>query len=104
MTNRRVGSVTLGLALVGFGVLFCLHTFLNIISYAWIFRLWPLMLVCLGIEVLFSLRKQQEGCVYDKAAVFLLICLTLFCLGMACADHLFSLFRTEWSNYISFYS
>ncbi len=86
--SHRVGSVTAGLSMVGFGVMFLLHLFFDLIDYQMMFSLWPVMLILLGLELIisnFSTRKV----VYDKAAVFLLIIMTFFTIGMAVADECF---------------
>ena len=57
-SNRihRVGSCTAGLSMVGFGILFLLHYFWKNLDYERIFSLWPLILIGLGAELLFSNR------------------------------------------------
>ena len=82
---HRVGSVTTGISMAGFGVLLLLHSLFGMISYEIIFSLWPLILIGLGIELLLS-NFLEKRIVYDKAAVFLLIIMTLFVMGMAVAD------------------
>lgn len=83
--THRVGSVTTGISMVGLGVLLLLHSLFGMISYSVIFSLWPLILIGLGVELLLSNFWTQK-IVYDKAAVFLLILMTLFAMGMAVAD------------------
>ena len=86
--SHRVGSVTAGLSMVSFGVMFLLHLFFDMVDYRMMFSLWPIMLILLGLELLpsnFSKRKI----VYDKAAIFLLIVMTFFTMGMAVADECF---------------
>ena len=46
------------------------------------------MLILLGLELLFS-NFSARKIVYDKAAVFLLILMTCFAIGMAMADECF---------------
>lgn len=83
--THRVGSVTTGISMVGFGVLLLLHSLFGMISYSIIFSLWPLILIGLGVELLLS-NIWAKKIVYDKAAIFLLIIMTLFVMGMAVAD------------------
>ncbi len=83
--THRVGSVTTGISMVGFGVLLLLHSLFGVISYNMIFALWPLILIGLGIELLLS-NLLERKIVYDKAAVFLLMIMTFFAMGMAVAD------------------
>ena len=82
---HRVGTITTGCTLIAAGVLFVIHTFLNIISYEMIFRLWPIILIGLGFEVL-AANFSKERIVYDKAGVVLLFLVVFFAMGMACAD------------------
>ncbi len=83
--SHRVGSVTAGLSLVGIGVMFLLHLFFDIVDYQMMFSLWPVMLILLGLELLLS-NLSNKKIVYDKAAIFLLIVMTFFSMGMAVAD------------------
>jgi len=83
--THRVGTVTTGLSMVGFGVMLLLHSLLGMMSYEIIFSLWPLILIGLGVEILLS-NVCTKKMVYDKAAVFLLIMMSLFAMGMAVAD------------------
>ena len=83
--THRVGTITTGLSLIAFGVLFVLHLFMNAISYEMIFRLWPVILIGLGVEVLLS-NFIKDKIIYDKAAIFLLIVMTFFAMCMAYAD------------------
>lgn len=84
MRVKRVGSVTLGLSLVILGGLFLAHVFFPTISYLFIFKLWPIGFIILGLEVLattFSIKNISY--IYDKAAIFLTILLTFFLMVMA---------------------
>ena len=86
MRIRKIGTVTFGCMLILFGTLFLIHMFVPQLSYEWIFRLWPVILIGLGIEILSAKVEKEEKHVYDGAAVFLLVFLTLFAMGMAVAD------------------
>lgn len=86
--SHRVGSVTAGLSMVGFGVMFLLHLFFDLVDYQMMFSLWPVILILLGLELLVS-NLSSKKIVYDKAAVFLLITMTIFTIGMAVVDECF---------------
>ena len=86
--THRVGTITTGLSLIAFGVMFVLHMFLNVISYDLIFKLWPVILIGLGVELLLS-NFAKDKIVYDKAAIFLMFVMALFAMGMAGADWVF---------------
>lgn len=86
--THRVGTITTGFAFIAFGVMFILHLFLSVISYDLIFKLWPLILIGLGVEVLVSSFKP-DNVVYDKAAILLMFVLAFFAMCMAGADLVF---------------
>ena len=59
MSERRVGSLTLGVSLVGFGILFLLRIFVDSIDYWAILKFWPVVFILLGVEILvFSLTNK----------------------------------------------
>lgn len=87
MKKHRVGSVTLGCVLILMGGLFMAHTFFPSLSYVTIFRLWPVILIALGVEVLLAQGKREKTeFVYDGWAVILMIILIFFAMCMAAAD------------------
>lgn len=83
--THRVGTITTGISLIAFGVLFIVHLFYSALSYTAIFKFWPLILICLGIEVLLS-NFAKDTIVYDKGAIVLMFLVAFFAMGMACAD------------------
>lgn len=89
--TRRVGGLTCGIAMVGFGILFLLNTLFGLIDYTTIFSLWPLLLICLGGEMLVSNMKYSDTeryiLVYDKGAIVLTILVTMFAVGMGITDY-----------------
>jgi len=85
--THRVGTLTLGVSLVTFGVMFMLRIFLPALSFTFIFKLWPLIFIFLGLEILIANFVQKDNkFVYDKAAVFLTLILILFAMGMSLID------------------
>jgi hypothetical protein len=90
--THRVGAITAGLSMVVFGVLFILHLFIGSLDYVLIFRLWPIMLIGLGVELLISNYKSDQV-IYDKPAVVLLFITTLFAMSMAGADMLLQIVK-----------
>ena len=86
---HRVGTVTGGIVLIIYGVMFLLHTIFPIIKYRFIFRLWPMILIILGLEILAGNaknRKESSRFVYDFPAVILIILLALFAMAMGVID------------------
>jgi UDP-N-acetylmuramyl pentapeptide phosphotransferase/UDP-N-acetylglucosamine-1-phosphate transferase len=85
--THRVGTITFGGMLVTFGVLFLLRIFLVDLSYAIIFKLWPIIFIFLGLEILIANFKQkEEKLIYDKTAFALIIILSFFAMGMAITE------------------
>ena len=65
-----------------FGSLFLVHMFLPALSLEVIMKLWPLILIALGCEMLISnVRRgenEEEVLKYDKGAIFLVFLLSCF--------------------------
>jgi hypothetical protein len=81
--GRRVGTFTAGITLVVFGVLFLLHTIVGQLSYQFIFSLWPVILVLLGIEIVISyIVNKDDKMRYDGGAIALIIILAVFAMVM----------------------
>lgn len=92
--THRVGTVTFGIILILFGVLFLAHIFVPWLHYEYVFRLWPLVFIFLGIEVLVGNHRAAKAedevkinFIYDKAAILLMVCLTFFAMIMAMIDY-----------------
>lgn len=84
MRARRVGTFTLGICLLGFGILFLIHLFIPSMGYLLIFHLWPIILISLGAETLFFVWKgSNEKIRYDGGAVLIILVLAIFAMGMA---------------------
>lgn len=91
MKQRRVGTVTLGGVLIFYGIVFLMHTFVEGITYYLVFKLWPVIFIVLGIEVLFaSVRWKEQEFKYDFAAIFIVCMLAVFAMGMAGMDWLYT--------------
>lgn len=82
---RRVGTITVGLSMVAFGIMFLLCSVFGIMAYQTVFALWPAILIALGAELLvFSFF--QGKLVYDKGSVFIMILMLFLSAGMAAVD------------------
>jgi len=92
MRTHRVGSITSGITLVGFGAMFMAHMFMPSLSYDFIYSLWPVILIGLGIEMLISNAFFRKF-VYDKGAVFIMIIMTIFSMTMAYGEFLLHYFE-----------
>ncbi len=85
--NHKVGTFSAGIVLIVLGMLFMLKTFGNILDYAIILSLWPVILILLGIEILISyFIQKEEKLKYDGGAIFIVIILTLFSMFMAFSE------------------
>jgi UDP-N-acetylmuramyl pentapeptide phosphotransferase/UDP-N-acetylglucosamine-1-phosphate transferase len=85
--THRVGTLTLGGMLITFGILFFLRIFITGITFDIIFKLWPLILIFLGIEILVAnFTQKEEKLIYDKTAFALIIILSFFSMGMAITE------------------
>lgn len=97
--THRVGTMTCGLVFIFYGVLFLAHIVLPKLDYMVLLDLWPVVLICLGVEVLASCtRKNQENeqIVYDFPAVLLMVLLMLFVMIMAAMQ---VYLHSEWGFY-----
>ncbi len=84
--THRVGTITCGAMFILYGVLLLAHIVLPKLDYKVLFDLWPIALICLGVEILASCtRKNQETgrIVYDFPAVLLVMLMAFFVMGMA---------------------
>lgn len=94
---RRVGTLTFGCMLILYGILFLARLFFPGLHYEMIFRLWPVLFIFLGLEVLLGNCRRNTEFVYDKTAIVLLVFLTLFAFAMAAAD--LSMQHAPWYSY-----
>lgn len=87
--TRRVGTVTFGITLVCYGILFLVHIFVPMVRYSFIFRCWPIVFILLGGEILVESHKCKTGewkMIYDFPAVIMLGIMLLFAMIMAAID------------------
>ena len=84
--THRVGTVTCGLVLILYGVLFLLQTILSLLDYWVIFRLWPIILIFLGVEILLSCigeKQEKQKFIYDFTSVLLIVAMLFLAMVMA---------------------
>lgn len=89
LQTRRVGSMTFGVTLVCYGLLFLVHIFVPVVRYSFIFRCWPIVFILLGSEILVEnhkCRTKEWKMVYDFPAVIMLGVMLLFAMIMAVFD------------------
>ena len=88
--TRRVGSVTFGLTLICFGIMFLIHIVVPALRYDIIFRMLPIVFILLGIEILVENYKSSQAeykLVYDFAAVIMLAIMLFFAMMLAVVDY-----------------
>lgn len=90
MKERRVGSISCGVVLMAFGIVILIHQFIPAVTYEMIISFWPCVLIILGVEILvaniMTSGKENVHFKYDFAAVFIIIALTAFSMGMGIAE------------------
>jgi len=85
--GRRVGTLTSGIILVMFGIMFLLKVVITNINILLIASLWPLILVSVGIEIIVTyIINKEEKMQYDFSAIILVVILAFFALGMGGAE------------------
>ncbi len=92
---HRIGTITFGVTLVTAGLLFLAHTFWPELDYIMIFRFWPCIFIMLGVEILLGSRKDDAEFKYDVPAIFLMLILIFFAMGMGLAE----LFLEHWETF-----
>lgn len=100
--TRRVGTITCGLLLVLYGVLFLVHIVMPKLDYGIIFELWPVILIFLGVEILVSCtRENQEKrkIIYDFPAVFLIFIVAIFAMIMSAVNYYYDYYGYGSSAY-----
>ena len=87
---RRIGSVTLGITLICYGILFLIRIFVPVLPYRIIFQCWPVVFILLGVEILLENHKgrtEDKKVVYDFAAIFMMAAMMCFAMVMAVIDY-----------------
>ena len=84
MRHWRVGTLTMGLVLIGFGVTLLIGQIQGISTIDLIYKWWPIVLIMLGIETLVFVYSTKDGETrvrFDGFSIFLIIILILFTIG-----------------------
>lgn len=92
MKNKRVGTLTAGVCLIAVGAVFLLAMFLPAQPLVlWTLRLWPAVLILLGIEMLCSrFSAGEEPLRIDFASMLLMLLCVFFAFGCEIARQLLS--------------
>ncbi len=99
---HRLGGITFGVVLIALGILFLIHLVLPSLNFMAVFRLWPVVLILLGLEVLRGSRYKAyeviegdgrivEQCkvVYDIPAIIMTVCALFITLSLAWVDWMY---------------
>lgn len=85
--GRRVGTLTAGMVLIVFGVMFLLRFVITNINILLIASLWPIILISVGIEIIVAyVINKEEKINYDFGAIILVAILVLFAMGVGGAE------------------
>ena len=101
MKERRIGTFSLGVVLLVYGVLFLISTYVKSFSFYFVFRLWPFIFIVLGVEISYSaVRYKEENYRYDFAAILLICILMIFAMSMGGMDWLYQHGYEWYESYI----
>ncbi|MBQ4218464.1 MAG: hypothetical protein II666_02825 [Butyrivibrio sp.] len=81
---HRVGTITAGITLIVLGAAYILN-FFGYFEITMVTRLWPIILIGVGVEILIS-SFEKSKVVYDKAAMLVMFAMIAFAMFMACWD------------------
>lgn len=80
---RRVGTLTMGIALIVTGLLIVATLLFPYLDLTLLFNLCPLLLVILGVEVIVAAMKGEENLKYDFLSM--IVCFLVICSSLAAA-------------------
>ena len=85
MKNKRVGTISMAIILIAMGVLMFISQINEVSAIDMAFKLWPLTLVLLGIEILWAKYKSSDEetvIKYDVFSVFIVFIILMVNIGM----------------------
>lgn len=101
MKSRRIGSVTLGLTLIVFGMLFFLSIFIKNLDYMYVVKFWPVIFIFLGIEMLVAaFSKRTEGAKVDIPSCIMTFLLIGFSMALAAVQFALDAFPQYLERYM----
>lgn len=72
--NKRVGTISMGLVLIFFGVIMLIGQVSSISAVELFMKFWPIILILLGLEILFYVYKnntENTKIKYDVFSIFI---------------------------------
>ena len=87
MRTKRVGTISMGLVLIGFGLVLFIAQFSKISAVELFIRLWPAILILLGGELLYCAYRRQKDkddllIKYDIFSIFIVTTILIVNLGI----------------------
>ena len=84
MKIKRVGTITLAIALIALGVLIFMSQINDTCTLDLALKLWPLVLIVLGLEILWFrfMSKEDIAIKYDIFSIFLVFTILFTNLGL----------------------
>lgn len=100
MKNKRVGTISMAIVLIALGVLIFMSQINKVSTLDLAFKLWPLILILLGLEILYYrfIYKDEAIIKYDILSIFIVFAILITNLG------LFALTETGLLSKISSYA
>ncbi len=79
MKAKRVGTISMALVLIFFGIMLLMSQFMFISAIELFIKLWPAILIIIGLEVLYYIYKNGEEIKikYDVFSIFIVILILL---------------------------
>ena len=84
MKSKRVGTVSMALVLIFFGVLLLMSQFMMVSAVELFTRFWPFILIMLGLEVLYYTYKNEDEVKikYDIFSIFIVTFILIVNMGL----------------------
>ena len=84
MKTKRVGTISMALVLILFGIILLLSQFALVSAFELFTKLWPFILIILGLEILYYayVSKEEVKIKYDVLSIFVVIFILLINIGI----------------------
>ena len=99
MKHWRVGSLSMGLILVASGVLMLISLIVRVNVLHIILTFWPVVMICLGIEILLHLFIKKDGednkLRYDALSILFIGFLLVISIGFYALTYFIGMFESR---------
>ncbi len=88
MRNKRVGTISMGIVLIFFGILILISQINNLSAVDMFIKFWPGILILLGVEILYyvySNKSEETKIKYDGFSIFIvttILIINMFIYGL----------------------